>query len=317
MDIQWKLNFIFTGLTKLAVFTGLDGITLNYDTRVFVIDLEDPANVCKNLANVPVKVQKASGILFDSKPMFCGGDDGSDAKCDCFTYEQSQWVSVAAMPTCRYFSASAGLLNQEDHKSRFIIAGGIDGGGLFSNVESYDGTSWHSLPNLPSAVQRHCMVAINETVLLSIGGYFPTNQTFFYNAELNQWLPGPEIKYWASCATVHWKNSAYGQLEKVVVVAGGPDGYALSSFELLNINDISSGWQPGPDLALTVYGSILVGYKDSVVLVGGLNNGDGTHLYQLSSQGGPWIEMEQTLPIMKNFHLAFLIPDELTDCQRA
>ena len=58
----------------------------------------------------------------------------------------------------------------------------------------------------------------------------------------------------------------------------------------------------------------MVGYKDSVVLVGSFGYVD---LYQLSSPDGPWIEMEQTLPRNKNGHIAILIPDKLTDCQRA
>ena len=313
MDIQFKVKFISVGFSKLAIFTG-------YDEGVYVIDLEDPSNNCKNLTDVPVKVYGASGILFDSKPMFCGGNDGP-AECDCFEYEQSQWWSVAAMPTCRWLSGSASLINQEDHKSRFVIAGGtIGGGNALSNVESYDGTSWSSLPNLPSPLYDHCMVAVNETVLLSIGGFPLTTKTFFYNAELNQWLPGPELlkaRYWASCAIVEWKNTADGQLGQVVVVAGGHNEFDLSSTELLYINDISSGWQPGPELPLAVEGSVMVEYKDRVILVGGRGGVDGRHLYQLSSRDGPWIEMEQTLPNRKYFHIAFLIPDELTDCQQA
>ena len=61
----------------------------------------------------------------------------------------------------------------------------------------------------------------------------------------------------------------------------------------------------------------MVEYKDRVILVGGRGGVDGRHLYQLSSRDGPWIEMEQTLPNRKYFHIAFLIPDELTDCQQA
>ena len=266
-----------------------------------------------------MKVVGASGILFDSKPMFCGGHDEPNIYCDCFTYEQSQWVSVAPMPTCRSFSASAGLLNQEDRKSRFVIAGGYNSGEL-SNVETYDGTFWHSLPDLPAPKYAPCLVAINETVLLSIGGEPLTTETFFYNAELNQWLPGPELlkaRSLASCAMVEWKNPADGQLEAIVVVAGGFNGKDyLSSTELLYINDISKGWQPGPELPLTVHGSVMVEYNDSLVLIGGFGEVDGRHFYQLTSQDGPWIEMEQTLPIGKYYHLAFLIPDELTDCQQ-
>ena len=104
----------------------------------------------------------------------------------------------------------------------------------------------------------------------------------------------------------------------MVVVAGGYNGQYMSSIELLYINNLSRGWQYGPLLPFSVAYSVLVEYKDSVVLVGGGGTGvDGKHLYQLSSADGPWIEMEQTLPISKIDHIAFLIPDDLTDCQQA
>ena len=204
-----------SGLTKLAVFTGYEG---NYDQRVFVIDLEDPNNVCKNLADVPVKVRSASGILFDdSVPMFCGGYY-SGSKCDCFGYKQSEWVSYPAISTCRYLSASAALTDQENGKTRFVMAGGLNGSGFLSNVEAFNGETWSSLPNLPSPVYGHCMVAINDTVLLSMGGY--TSQGYiskpnFFNSEMNEWSPGPDLntpRRYFSCATVkihlmvNWKK---------------------------------------------------------------------------------------------------------------
>ena len=308
-----------SGLTKLAVFTGYDG-----DQRVFVIDLEDPNNVCKNLADVPVKVRSASGILFDdSVPMFCGGYY-SGSKCDCFGYKQSEWVSYPAISPCRDHSASAALTDQENGKTRFVMAGGLNGSGFLSNVEAFNGETWSSLPNLPSPVYGHCMVAINDTVLLSMGGY--TSQGYiskpnFFNSEMNEWSPGPDLntpRRYFSCATVNWKNPSDGQLEKVVVVAGGYNGQYMSYVELLYINNLSRGWQYGPQLPYSVANSVLVEYKDTVVLVGGDGTGvDGRHLYQLSSPDGPWNEMEQTLPIKKHYHIAFLIPDDLTDCQKA
>ena len=308
-----------SGLTKLAVFTGYE-----VDQRVFVIDLEDPNNVCKNLADVPVKVRSASGILFDdSVPMFCGGYY-SGSKCDCFGYKQSEWVSYPAISTCRYLSASAALTDQENGKTRFVMSGGFNSNGFLSNVEAFNGETWSSLPNLPSPVYGHCMVAINDTVLLSMGGYTSQgyiSKTYFFNSEMNEWSPGPDLNIprgYLSCATVNWKNPSDGQLEKVVVVAGGDNGQYMSSVELLYINNLSRGWQYGPQLPYSVANSVLVEYKDTVVLVGGDGTGvDGKHLYQLSSPDGPWNEMEQTLPIKKHYHIAFLIPDDLTDCQKA
>ena len=313
---------MFAGLTKLAVLLGHD--THQYFTSVVVIDLEDPSKVCKNLADVPRKLLRATGTLFDnSKPMYCGGYsiDLENPQCACYAYEQSQWVLVTEMPTCRYILSSADLKNQDDGRSRFVVAGGFNTVTTVTDVvEVYDGTSWQSLPNLPYAVNGHCMVSINETTLVLIGGSEHPSETYFYNSEYNQWLPGPRLlveRNRASCATVNWINPADGQLGQVVVVAGGYRLGALSSVELLYINDIDSGWQAGPEMNKTAHNAVLVEYKNSLVLVGGLGTVDGKHLYQLSSPEGPWIEMEQTLPGTNIDHIAFLIPDEITDCESA
>ena len=305
----------------MAVFTGITEVTEALDERVFVIDLEDPTNVCKNLANVPLGVTGASGILFDnSKPFYCGGFvSGVEIDCECFVYEQNEWVSVGSMQTCRRNAASTVLVNHFNNHAGFVIAGG-ENPVYLSAVEYFDGSSWHNLSSLPEPIYGGCMVAINETFLISIGGYPYENVTYFYNSELNEWLDGPELQEgrgFASCASVNWKNPADGKLEQVIVVAGGVSSFNISSVELLYIDDISLGWQPGPELPKSNAGSVLVEYKESVVLVGGFGEVDGKHLYQLSSQDGPWIEMEQTLPIAKTLHIAFLIPDELTDCQQA
>ena len=313
------------GLTKLAVFTGHPGA----DPRVFVIDLENPNNVCKNLANITVDVYDTSGILFDdSLPMFCGGQlRGHGYSCDCFAYKQSEWVSYPGISPCRGLSASAAFIDQENGKNTFVIAGGSSGIVDSSKVESFDGETWNSLPNLTSQLSGHCMVAINDTVLLSMGGFkYPelTNyKTYFFNSELNEWSPGPNLnrpRRFFSCTTVNWKSPSDGQQEKVVVVVGGiMDDYTVhqSSIELLFINNLSGGWQFGPELSEGVFDSVLIEYKDSVVLVGGDGGVDGKHLYQLSSPDGQWIEMEQTLPIQNKKHIAFLIPDDITDCLQA
>ena len=79
------------------------------------------------------------------------------------------------------------------------------------------------------------------------------------------------------------------------------------------MNDISKGWQPGPELPDLFYNAVLVQYKESVVLVGRYG---GVNMYQLSSPDGTWIEMKQTFPIVLEFFIAFLIPEELIDCKK-
>ena len=272
---------------------------------------------------------RASGMLLDdSVPMFCGRTEliTNSNKCECFGYNQSEWIAIPGPPTCEYYSASAKLIDQVDGKTRFVIAGGDIYKDQFNDVHAYDGKTWQSLPDLPSPVSQHCIVAINDTVLLSIGGrsleHDEKNKTYFFNSEVNRWFPGPDLiteRKSCSCSTVNWKNPSNGDSDKVVVIAGGYNNRIdLDSVELLYMNDISKGWQPGPKMPYAVYHAILVQYKESVVLVGGDGHYDVDRyrIYQLSSPDGTWIEMKQTLPIEVNKPIAFLIPDELIDCEK-
>ena len=261
-------------------------------------------------------------MLFDdSVPIFCGGYDDHLNNCECFRYKQSRWLSFARLSPCRWYSGFGYLTNQLTGKTKFVVAGGENDQDL-SKVEAFDGTSWHNLPDLPSSITNHCMVTVNEKVLLLIGGWTgqsTTSKTYFFNSEKNEWSPGPDLSTPRSsfaCATVNWKNPSGGQSENVVVAAGGKNKGYIWTVELLYINNISRGWQPGPELPHEVSNSELVEYKDSVVLVGGYGN-YGRYLYQLSTPDGPWIKMEQTLPVTKHDHVAFLIPDELADCRQA
>ncbi len=79
--------------------------------------------------------------------------------------------------------------------------------------------------NLPTAVEFHCMVKINNTILLQIGGtvnnsYYSgiTENTHFFDIILNEWIPGPKLnagRIHHSCAVMNWINPNTGTPEKV------------------------------------------------------------------------------------------------------
>jgi hypothetical protein len=169
------------------------------------------------------------------------------------------------------------------------------------------------------------MVAINETVLLSIGGYnggtnIRTSETHFYDFITTSWSPGPNLsaeRSGLSCAIVNWKIPNCHSKQIVAAVGGFSrlKGY-LSIVEFLCTDKAGSRWQSGPNLPKGIAYSALVEYKNTLILVGGeYKYGAPTqHLYQLSSPDGPWVEMRQTLTVSRSEQIAFLIPDELTIC---
>ena len=77
----------------------------------------------------------------------------------------------------------------------------------------------------------------------------------------------------------------------------------------------------GPSLPKTLYDHAMVPLdKDLVVIGGHSNDGSGiqSSLYLLSchNKGCGWATMTQTLQVARVYHVAMLIPDELTDCSK-
>ena len=310
-------------LTKLAYFGGLED-DIHYSKSVLVMDLDDPDLVCDNLGDLPNEFSLGSGGVFQKKrPMYCEGFY-DEAQCNCYEYRNSTWVTVPEPSVCR---ANEGFTEWSGRNDYFAVAGGTNYDRVVTNsAEYFDGDKWTTIANLPFNVSLNCLVGINDTTMMSIGGtgyngttaYYPTD-TYFYDFNADIWYRGPDLPYHIdahSCATVNWRNSTTGQVDKYVAVIGGFTLKGISNqIHLLNLNDVSSGWTAGPEFTDGVVFAVLVEFGESLVLTGGYRSElDDNHLYQLSSPEGPWIKMPQSMPRERRAHLAFLIPDELVEC---
>ncbi len=259
-------------------------------------------------------------------PIICGGFDGNVTdSCECFTLKDGDWESMPRLNECRRWPASS-IVSTPQNEDLLVVAGGYRyGSGHLSSVESFDGNVWNDqkIADLPQPVWTQCLVKLNDSSLLSIGGFNGIFQdsTFFYDGLSNSWIAGPVLnvpRCCSGCAVVKWLNPSTNQRERVVVVAGGWNGTDRSDVvELLFIDDISTGWIAGPSLPLSANHPTLIEFQDSVVLIGGYGGVDGKHLYQLNSPTEKWIEMKQTLKERRSDSIAFLIPDELTDCNES
>jgi hypothetical protein len=187
---------------------------------------------------------------------------------------------------CRVEAASEIFTNAKGKKA-FFMSGGIHGNELLNITQTFDGKNWYSeqTENLPEPVWEHCIVKINSTTLLSIGGKeyeyklaaYPSNNTYFYNVQVNKWTPGPSLnipRSALSCGILQWKNDETNQLEKVVVAAGGwnSSGNGSPFVELLHLNhdgSIKGEWVVGPELPNAAPDSTMIEYNNSVILIGG------------------------------------------------
>jgi hypothetical protein len=182
---------------------------------------------------------------------------------------------------------------------------------------------WESnIPFLPVTIGGHCMVTVNSTTVMVIGGgqngQDYSGKTFYFTFGEESWTEGPELKNkrrYHSCGKIRRNKESQ---EMSIIVAGGSDGSSyLSSVEILH--EGSNEWQTGPELPFGIYGSQMVeDHNGGVVLIGGELSSD-VNLdtpYQLPHGGldAVWTKMEQKMRSGRSEHTAFLIPVNFADC---
>ncbi len=213
--------------------------------------------------------------------------------------------------------------------AKLLVTGGFDGSGGYydsfnalNSAEMLTAEGWESnIPSLPVTISAHCMVTVNSTTVMAISGYQNeqySGRTFYFIFGKESWTAGPVLKKkrgFHSCGKIRRNKDSQ---EMSIIVAGGYDDSSyLSSVEILDKS--SNEWQTGPELPFEIRSSQLVEDQNGgVVLIGGesssLSNLD--TLYQLphGGQDAVWTKMEQKMKTGRNFHTAFLVPDNVADC---
>jgi hypothetical protein len=204
---------------------------------------------------------------------------------------------------------------------KLLVTGGEDGSSL-NSAEMLTEEGWESnIPSLPVTIDLHCMVTVNSTTVMVIGGLQNgqiSGKTFFFTFGEESWTEGPDLKNKRdgnSCGKIRRNKESQ---EMSFIVAGGNDGSSyLSLVEILD--EGSNEWQTGPELPIGIVGSQMVEDQNGgVVLIGGYSSSHESldSLYQLphGGQDAVWTKMEQKMKTGKFAHTAFLVPDNIVDC---
>ncbi len=302
---------MFKAFSKLLTCGGYS----NIDTCE-VINLASSASTCKNPPNFPATVYAAIG--FKGNPILCGGYQNGSKSNKCYSLEYNKWVSSASMNSVRVEAAAAQLKD-----GKLLVTGGYDKSGSVLNIaEMLTEEGWESnIPSLPFTIRAHCMVTVNSTTVMAIGGLQNSQysgKTFYFTFGEESWTEGPELKYkrrYHSCGKIRRNKESQ---EMSIIVAGGWDGSSyLSSVEILV--EGSNEWQTGPELPSGIYDSQMVEdqYR-GVVLIGGYSSSVGNlySLFQLphGGQDAVWTKMEQKMKTGRFWHTAVMIPDNIVDC---
>jgi hypothetical protein len=216
-----------------------------------VIDLEDASNICQTLEDYPIQVSGAvGGLLNQGDPLVCGGYPGGRDPITNVCYVVNQPGQSSEMLEERGYSASLTL-----NSTHIWITGGYNGNKRLQTSEFVSmGQAAVKGPDLPYAVEGHCLVGVNSSTALLCGGQnsgwylYNThilNACYYMDLEDHSWSKGPFMmtkRVQHSCGI--FKSAAH-QGRNVVIVAGGynyDDDY-LDSVEFLD--PTTNTWNKG------------------------------------------------------------------------
>ena len=300
--------------SKLLVCGGVIAGSVATDTCE-VVSLESSATTCKNLPDFPAAVFAAiGGTGFKENPIICGGIPASNG---CYSLENNEWVSSDSMNSVRFYGAADQLQD-----GKLLVTGGV-GLEVLNSAEILTENGWESnIPSLAVTIYDHCLVTINSTTVMVIGGiqnHQISGKTFYFNFGDDGWTEGPELKNKRrlhSCGRI--RRDKDSQEMSLIVASGYDSRYNLiSSVEVLD--EGSNQWRSGPEAPLPMRQFQLVTDQNGgVVLIGGGSKRIDFHdtLYQLphAGQDAKWTLMQQKLKKGRSSHTAILVPDHLVDC---
>jgi hypothetical protein len=134
-----------------------------------VINLTSTASTCTNPPNFPTTAYRAVGGLgFKGNPILCGSVQNDVPSNKCYSLENNEWVSSVSMNSVRVQAAATQLQD-----GKLLVTGGFDASESYLNsAEMLTEEGWDSnLPSLPVTILDHCMVTVNSTTVITIGGW--------------------------------------------------------------------------------------------------------------------------------------------------
>ncbi len=304
----------------MLIGNGLSGEGI-INSDIEIIDLKNSKSVCQNFPTFPIKIFAAfGGMAVQNFPFICGGlsyttNSYSNA---CYYYQSKAWnMFLFPMPDKRGFST---VWAPSSDPQSLVVIGGRNETSEFRSVAKLSSAGWaYFLPMLPTTLNAHCSVLVNQISLFVIGGKSNvtlfSSKTYVLNYGSSNWMEGPPLitgRYGHSCSRIR-KNSQ--DISNVTIVVGGWIGSYSASVEILD--DGATAWRNGPSLPYGILYAILVQDQDGgVVLAGGGGPGNNylNTLFRLSNGGDNWVFMTQRLKTGQHLHVGFLVPDFMTNC---
>ncbi len=313
----------------------MTGYPLVNSEKAEITDIVNAKMDCDNLKDFAQSVGYATGGLVNQKTfLICGGYSTTDVNagetCHAFDSDDKDYRSFKMLQS-RKAPASVVLDN-----GLLWVTGGTVLSTTLESTEFVDEATESSTagPDLPIGLSQHCMVRINQSAVIVIGGSTDvTNrkaETWILDLDEDQsqmdWIQGPSLnkpRRRHACGLVF--DPVTGS-NMVVTVGGSED----STVELLDLQsqDLDEGWIYGPSFPLILEGPSAVTFMDypgtegqSMIIVGGSITGEtvdylkNLYLFSCTKSGGcQWNKLKQKLDTNIQSPVAILIPDAMASC---
>ena len=121
----------------------------------------------------------------------------------------------------------------------------LTGSSTSSQITSLTENKVAAGPEIPLAINAHCMVRLNSTTVAVLAGmdlspWINNKRMWYYHVQDDQWVDGPSMRVgrrWAGCGTFKYGDSTY------ILVVGGTDAEDGKSVEMLNTR--GNAWVDG------------------------------------------------------------------------
>ena len=237
LRLQRNLHqFPFTfAVSKFLITTGWNQNGYPRDSKILDLSIKGGSN-CNDWAEFPKDVVGATGGVIQDVVVICGGGDASSEFNKCYSLNGQAATPITHMSAKRQYAASLVI-----DKTKLWITGGL----YLASSEYITLKGIEPGPELPTSIDSHALVAIDNTLSMLIGGSKVvnkgTNTTHYFDHQSHNWIQGPDLMQarWGHAAGIVTDQVTNEEL--VIVTGGNRNGIFLDSTEMLFNNQWNWG----------------------------------------------------------------------------